>query len=147
MTINRSQLGKTIMHREPKKPIRPKKINDKRRKPSKTKLVGGQVKLDVNKDGKISGKDFRRMKDTYVVTDGKLPPTTQKTPKPTNKDGTAIEFVRRGTPEELAKKRAGRMGGGMLKKAKPMNKGGRAGKMGGGMMKKTKPMNKGGRAK
>jgi len=145
MTINRSQLGKTIMHRKPTKPnpnrtpTQPKIKNDKRRKP-KPKLVGGQVKLDVNKDGKISGEDFRRMKDPGEFS-------VRKTPKPTNKNGTAIEFVRRGTPEELAKKREGRMGGGMLKKAKPMHKGGRAGKMGGGMMKKTKPMNKGGRAK
>lgn len=37
--------------------------NGKKRKMYKDgKLVGGQVKLDKNKDGKISGKDFKMMK-------------------------------------------------------------------------------------
>ena len=27
-----------------------------------SKLVGGQVKLDKNKDGKISGEDFKKLK-------------------------------------------------------------------------------------
>jgi hypothetical protein len=52
MTINRGALKMTT-----------KLKNGKRRKMYKDgKLVGGQVKLDKNKDGKISGKDFKMMK-------------------------------------------------------------------------------------
>ena len=92
MTINRSQLGKTIMPNTTK--------NKKRAGYQNGKLVGGQKILDKNKDGKISGPDFAMMKA---------------------KGG-----------------RISKMGGGMLKKAKPMNKGGRVNKMAGGMMKTSK---------
>ena len=78
----------------------------------------------------------------------KLGPVINKNPR----DGTTTvtnqgKPVRRGTPEELAKKREGRMGGGMMKKR--MKRGGtakkkRAKRMGGGMMKKR--MKRGGRA-
>jgi hypothetical protein len=52
MTINRGALKMTT-----------KLKNGKKRKMYKDgKLVGGQVKLDKNKDGKISGKDFKMMK-------------------------------------------------------------------------------------
>ena len=54
MTINRSQLGKTIMPNTTK--------NKKRAGYQDGKLVGGQKNLDKNKDGKISGKDFAMMK-------------------------------------------------------------------------------------
>lgn len=52
MAINRGSLKMTT-----------KLKNGKKRKMYKDgKLVGGQVKLDKNKDGKISGKDFKMMK-------------------------------------------------------------------------------------
>ena len=37
-------------------------------------LKGGQVKLDANKDGKISGKDFEIKKKKKKATSLKLPP-------------------------------------------------------------------------
>tara|TARA_R110002033_G_scaffold55775_1_gene104645 strand:- start:564 stop:770 length:207 start_codon:yes stop_codon:yes gene_type:complete len=52
MTINRGALRMTT-----------KLKNGKKRKMYKDgKLVGGQVKLDKNNDGKISGEDFKMMK-------------------------------------------------------------------------------------
>ena len=52
MTINRGALRMTT-----------KLKNGKKRKMYKDgKLVGGQVKLDKNKDGKISGEDFKKLK-------------------------------------------------------------------------------------
>ena len=52
MTINRGALRMTT-----------KLKNSKKRKMYKDgKLVGGQVKLDKNKDGKISGEDFKKLK-------------------------------------------------------------------------------------
>ena len=52
MTINRGALRMTT-----------KLKNSKKRKMYKdSKLVGGQVKLDKNKDGKISGEDFKKLK-------------------------------------------------------------------------------------
>ena len=56
MTINRGALRMTT-----------KLKNGKKRKMYKDgKLVGGQVKLDKNKDGKISGEDFKMMKKTEL---------------------------------------------------------------------------------
>jgi len=49
--INRSQLGKTTMRQKMKRPTY-----------KNGKLVGGQKKLDVNKDGKISKADFVLLK-------------------------------------------------------------------------------------
>jgi|TARA_R110000796_G_scaffold18650_2_gene56369 hypothetical protein len=46
--INRAQLGKTTMMKMDKK--------------KKGYLKGGQVKLDANKDGKISAADFKMLK-------------------------------------------------------------------------------------
>ena len=99
MTINRSQLGKTIMPNKSK--------NKKRAGYQNGKLVGGQKELDKNKDGKISGPDFAMMNKGGRA--GKMGGGMLKKAKPMNKGG-----------------RAGKMGGGMMKKTKPMNKGGRA---------------------
>ena len=49
--INRSQLGKTTMRQKMKRSTY-----------KNGKLVGGQKKLDANKDGKISKEDFALLK-------------------------------------------------------------------------------------
>ncbi len=49
--INRSQLGKTTMRKKMKRSTY-----------KNGKLVGGQTKLDANKDGKISKADFALLK-------------------------------------------------------------------------------------
>ena len=49
--INRSQLGKTTMRQKMKRSTY-----------KNGKLVGGQKKLDANKDGKISKEDFDLLK-------------------------------------------------------------------------------------
>ena len=52
MTINRGALRMTTKLKKGKK----------RKMYKDGKLVGGQVKLDKNNDGKISGEDFKMMK-------------------------------------------------------------------------------------
>ena len=91
MTINRSQLGKTIMPNKTK--------NKKRAGYQNGKLVGGQKKLDKNKDGKISGPDFAMMNKGGRV--GKMAGGMLKKSKPMNKGG-----------------RVNKMAGGMMKTSK-----------------------------
>ena len=91
MTINRSQLGKTIMPNKTK--------NKKRAGYQNGKLVGGQKELDINKDGKISGKDFAMMNKGGRV--GKMAGGMLKKSKPMNKGG-----------------RVNKMAGGMMKTSK-----------------------------
>jgi len=46
--------------------MRPKKLTKPKRRPEEMReggLIGGQKKLDKNKDGKISGADFKMMED------------------------------------------------------------------------------------
>jgi len=50
----------------PRPKMRPKKVMKPKRRPEEMEeggLIGGQVKLDKNKDGKISGADFKMMED------------------------------------------------------------------------------------
>ena len=50
----------------PRPKMRPKKVMKPKRGPEEMEeggLIGGQVKLDKNKDGKISGADFKMMED------------------------------------------------------------------------------------
>jgi hypothetical protein len=44
------------------KPLKPKEIKPKNKSTGGQMLKGGQKKLDKNKDGKISGEDFKMMK-------------------------------------------------------------------------------------
>ena len=49
----------------PRPKMRPKKLTKPKRRPEEMReggLIGGQKKLDKNKDGKISGADFKMMK-------------------------------------------------------------------------------------
>ena len=50
----------------PRPKMRPKKLTKPKRRPEEMReggLIGGQKKLDKNKDGKISGADFKMMED------------------------------------------------------------------------------------
>tara|TARA_R110002126_G_scaffold153490_1_gene300637 strand:+ start:903 stop:1151 length:249 start_codon:yes stop_codon:yes gene_type:complete len=73
--------------------------NKKRAGYQNGKLVGGQKKLDINKDGKISGKDFAMMNKGGRV--GKMAGGMLKKAKPMNKGG-----------------RVNKMAGGMMKTSK-----------------------------
>jgi len=76
-------------------------------------LTGGQKSLDKNKDGKISGEDFKLMK----AKGGSVKKRVKKKKKPTKKRAKAMGGG-------MMKKRAKAMGGGMMKKR--MKRGGKA---------------------
>ena len=57
----------------PRPKMRPKKIMKPKRRPEEMEnggLAGGQIKLDKNKDGKISGEDFRILRGEKKSTKG-----------------------------------------------------------------------------
>lgn len=67
-------------------------------------LVGGQVKLDKNKDGKISGADFKMMMDGGKMVARKYDRGGMSPEKPANVEELLMMLSEFGVPEENMEK-------------------------------------------